>query len=60
MPADLPGRPNTTRMRRIIKWALNHLPRTLPHRPAGWKVPVMGTFHRGPQGESPVRGAHYR
>ncbi len=60
MPADLPGRPNTTRMRRIIKWALNHLPRTLLQRLAGWMVPVMGLFYRGRKVECPVCGTHYR
>lgn len=47
-------------MRRIIKWALNHLPRTLLQRLAGWMVPLAGLFYRGRRVECPVCGSHYR
>ena len=47
-------------MRRIIKWALNHLPRTLLQRLAGWMVPLAGLFYRGRRVECPVCGSRYR
>lgn len=47
-------------MKRLIKWALNHLPRTFLQRIAGWAVPVMGLFYRGRGVECSVCGAQYR
>ncbi|MEG2614115.1 MAG: class I SAM-dependent methyltransferase [Alistipes sp.] len=47
-------------MKRLIKWALNHLPRTFLQRIAGWAVPIMGLFYRGRGVECAVCGAQYR
>ena len=47
-------------MKRIIRWALNHLPRTLLQRLAGWLVPVAGIFYIGRSRTCPVCGAHLR
>lgn len=47
-------------MKRLIRWALNHLPRTLLQRMAGWAVPVMGWFYKGHGVKCPVCGAEYR
>lgn len=34
-------------MKGLIKWVLNHLPRTLIQRVAGWLLPLVGLFYRG-------------
>lgn len=34
-------------MKRLIRWALNHVPRPLLQRLAGWAVPVAGLFYVG-------------
>ncbi len=47
-------------MKRLIKFALNHIPRPVLQRIAGWTVPVMGLFYRGRGVECPVCGAKYR
>ena len=47
-------------MRRLIRWALNHLPRTLMQRVAGWTVPVVGLFYAGRGRQCPVCGAQRR
>lgn len=47
-------------MKRIIKWALGHLPRTFMQRIAGVAVPVMGLFYLGRGRECPVCGARRR
>ena len=47
-------------MRRVIRWALNHLPRTLLQRVAGWAVPVAGLFYAGRGRRCPVCGAQRR
>lgn len=47
-------------MKRLIKFALNHLPRPLVQRMAGWAVPVMGVMYKGKGRECPICGAHYR
>ncbi len=47
-------------MKRIIRWALNHIPRPLLQRAAGRVVPLAGLFYRGRGVECPVCGARYR
>lgn len=47
-------------MKRLIKFALNRIPRPALQRIAGWVVPVAGIFYRGRGVECPVCGLHYR
>ncbi len=47
-------------MKRLIKWALNHIPRPILQRMAGWAVPVMGWFYKGNAVSCPLCGASYR
>ena len=47
-------------MKGVIRWALNHLPRTLLQRVAGWMVPVAGLFYAGRGRECPICGARRR
>ena len=47
-------------MKRLIKFALNHIPRPIVQRMAGWAVPVMGLAYKGRGRECPICGAHYR
>lgn len=47
-------------MKRLIRWALNSLPRPLLQRVAGWAVPVAGLFYAGRGRECPVCGARRR
>ena len=46
-------------MKRLIRWALNHIPRPVLQRLASWAVPAMGLFYRGRGVECPVCGAKY-
>ena len=43
-----------------IRWALNHIPRRMLQRVAGWAVPVMGLAYRGRGRECPICGSRYR
>ena len=47
-------------MKRLIKWALNHIPRSVLQRIAGWAVPLVGLFYKGRGRVCPVCGATYR
>ena len=47
-------------MKGLIKWILNHLPRTLLQRLAGWMMPLVGLWYRGNRYECPVCGKRYR
>ena len=47
-------------MKRLIRWALNHIPRPVLQRMASWTVPVMGLFYRGRGVVCPLCGAKYR
>lgn len=47
-------------MKRLIRWALNHLPRPLLQRIAGGLVPVIGLFYLGRGVECPICGARRR
>ncbi len=47
-------------MKKIIKWALGHLPRPLMQRMAGWTTPLMGLFLRGDRHTCPLCGHKFR
>ena len=47
-------------MKRLIRWALNHIPRPVLQRIASWAVPVVGFFYRGSRVECPLCGHRYR
>lgn len=47
-------------MKRIIRWALNHIPRGVMQRMAGWVVPVMGVAYIGRGRECPICGTRRR
>lgn len=47
-------------MKRLIRWALNHIPRPMLQRMAGWAVPVAGLLYKGRGVECPVCGGRYR
>lgn len=47
-------------MKRLVRFALNALPRPLLQRIAGWAVPLAGLFYRGRSRECPLCGGHYR
>ncbi len=47
-------------MKSIIKWALNHIPRSVLQHAAGWIVPAAGLFYKGRGRECPICGSKYR
>ncbi len=47
-------------MRRLIRFALNRIPRPVLQRIAGWAVPLAGVFYKGHGVECPVCGRRYR
>lgn len=47
-------------MKLIIRWALNHIPRGVMQRMAGWVVPIMGVAYIGRGRECPICGARRR
>ena len=47
-------------IKQLIKFSLNHIPRPVLQRIAGWVVPVAGLFYKGRGAECPVCGAKYR
>lgn len=47
-------------MKRLVRWALNHLPRPLLQRLAGWSIPLLGLFYRGKGRTCPLCGARWR
>lgn len=47
-------------MKGIIKWVLNHLPRPLMQRLAGWMLPVIGLLYRGRKFVCPLCGKKFR
>ena len=47
-------------MKEAIKWVLNHLPRTLLQRIAGWLMPLVGLWYRGNRYTCPLCGRSYR
>lgn len=47
-------------MKKVIKWALGHLPRPLMQRLAGWMIPFVGLFLRGGRYSCPICGKGFR
>lgn len=47
-------------MKKLIKWSLNHIPRPMLQRIAGWAVPLAGLLYRGRGVKCPVCGSEYR
>ncbi len=47
-------------MKKLVKWSLNHVPRPVLQRLAGWSVPLMGLCYKGKGRVCPVCGAEYR
>ncbi len=47
-------------MKGLIKWILNHLPRTFLQRVAGWMLPLIGLFYRGNKVQCPLCGKSFR
>ena len=47
-------------MKKLIRWSLNHIPRPVLQRIAGWAVPAAGLLYKGRGVECPVCGAKYR
>lgn len=47
-------------MKRLIKWVLNHLPRTFLQRVAGYLMPLVGLWYRGNRYECPLCARRYR
>ena len=47
-------------MKRLIRWLLNHLPRPLLQRLAGWMMPIVGWFYAGRRVQCPVCGRRFR
>ncbi|MDE6375172.1 MAG: class I SAM-dependent methyltransferase [Alistipes sp.] len=47
-------------MKRLIRWALNRIPRPMLQRAAGWAVPMLGLLYKGRGVQCPVCGARYR
>lgn len=47
-------------MKKFIRWTLNHLPRPVLQRFAGWSVPVMGLIYKGKGRVCPICGAEYK
>lgn len=45
---------------KAIKWTLNHLPRTLLQRVAGWGVPLLGVLYTGRGRKCPICGKQVR
>ena len=47
-------------MKRLIRFFLNHIPRPVLQRIAGWAVPLAGLLYKGRGVECPVCGRRYR
>lgn len=47
-------------MKALIRWILNHIPRTVLQRMASWAVPVIGLLYAGRGRECPVCGCRRR
>ncbi len=47
-------------MKRAIRWALNHIPRSWLQRMAGWVVPIMGLAYVGRGRHCPICGTRRR
>lgn len=47
-------------MKKLIRWALNHIPRRWLQRLAGWMVPIMGILYLGRGRRCPICGTQRR
>lgn len=47
-------------MKRLVRWILNHIPRSLLQRMASWSVPLLGLLYIGRGRECPVCGVRRR
>lgn len=47
-------------MKALIRWILNHIPRTVLQRMASWAVPIIGLLYTGRGRECPVCGCRKR
>ncbi|MFI3277955.1 MAG: methyltransferase domain-containing protein [Rikenellaceae bacterium] len=47
-------------MKRVIGWIINHIPRPLMQRVAGWMVPIIGLLYLGKGKECPICKARRR
>lgn len=47
-------------MKALIRWILNHVPRTALQRIAGWALPIVGLAYAGRGRRCPVCGKHCR
>ncbi len=47
-------------MKALIRWILNHIPRTVLQRMASWAVPIIGLLYAGRGRECPVCGCRRR
>ena len=47
-------------MKRLIRYILNHIPRPILQRMAGWAVPMLGLLYIGRGRECPLCGCHRR
>ena len=47
-------------MKALIRWILNHIPRTVLQRMASWAVPVIGLLYTGRGKECPICGCRRR
>lgn len=47
-------------MKKLIRWALNHIPRRWLQRLAGWMVPIMGILYLGRGRRCPICGIQRR
>lgn len=47
-------------MKGLIRWTLNHIPRSWLQRMAGWMVPILGILYVGRGRHCPICGTHRR
>ncbi|MBQ1225398.1 MAG: SAM-dependent methyltransferase, partial [Alistipes sp.] len=47
-------------IQKIVKWTLNHIPRPILQRVAGWGVPMLGLWYTGRGRKCPICGKQVR
>ena len=47
-------------VQKIVKWTLNHIPRPILQRVAGWGVPMLGVWYAGRGRKCPICGKQVR
>ena len=47
-------------IQKIVKWTLNHIPRPILQRVAGWGVPMLGVWYAGKGRKCPICGKQVR